>query len=807
MNHFSPSASAVLDRALSFAQQLGHTYIGSEHLLLGLVAEKGASAADFLARHGVTLPSTRGLLIGLSGTGSPTTLSGGDMTPRLRSILEDAASEARKAGCLLVGTEHLLFSLVCESQSMGTSLLSAQGVSVGSLKTELITYLRRPSTPLAPSAKSSGKTGSVLDKYGKNLTAIEKRDPVIGREEEILRLACILSRKTKNNPCLIGEPGVGKTAIVEGLAARIAEGAVPDLLRGKQIYSLELSSLVAGAKYRGEFEERMRQVVEEASSNEAVILFIDEIHTLMGAGGAEGAVDAANILKPALARGTIRLIGATTLSEYRKIEKDGALERRFQPILIKEPTSAQTLTILKGIRETLEAHHRVAITDGALEAAIELSVRYLPDRRLPDKAIDLLDEAAAFLRVERSTPPPVLRELEQSAVLLTDAKENAIRKQDFIEAGRLREREIETRDSLALARTNWEASQTVRPAEIGRAEIADRLSRQTGIPISAPQIAEDSRPLEERLAERVVGQDRAIHALASAIRRRSAGLLPGGRPAGSFLFTGPSGVGKTELARTLAEVLFQNAAALIQLDLSEYREAHSIARLIGAPPGYVGYEDGGLLTEKIRRTPYAVVVFDEIEKAHPDLRALLLQILEEGCLTDSSGRKADFSNAYVLITSNLSSPDRKGAAPIGFLSNGKSDAVSMDTLRKTFPAELLSRIDEVIQFRTPDRLDLAEIARRQIRGLADRLSARLSLTFDESVPFHLADEALRSPEGGARVIRSLIRREIEDPMALCLLSPPVPSALLLTVSEGRIQLSEATEPNHDEKSEIFQKSP
>ena len=807
MNHFSPSASSVLDRALSFAEQLGHTYIGSEHLLLGLVAEKGASAADFLSRRGVTLPATRGLLIGLSGTGSPTTLSGGDMTPRLRAILENAAAEARKAGCLLVGTEHLLFALVSESQSVGAGLISAQGVSVGSLKTELIAYMHHaPGQPPTPS-KGGGKTAGILEKYGKNLTAVDKRDPVIGREEEILKLTYVLSRKTKNNPCLIGEPGVGKTAIVEGLAARIADGTVPDLLRGKQIYSLELSSLVAGAKYRGEFEERMRQVVEEASADPSVILFIDEIHTLMGAGGAEGAVDAANILKPALARGTIRLIGATTLSEYRKIEKDGALERRFQPIVVKEPTSAETLTILRGVREAFEAHHRVAISDEALEAAVELSVRYLPDRRLPDKAIDLLDEAAACMRVHRATPPSALRELERSAASLADAKEIAIRRQDFAEAGKLREQEVQARDAFSLARTRWEKEQTVERAQIGRAEIAARLYEQTGIPIPSPDSPGDLRPLEERLAERVVGQEEAIRALASAIRRRAAGLLPGSRPAGSFLFTGPSGVGKTELARALADVLFGSSAALIRLDLSEYREAHSIARLIGAPPGYVGYEEGGLLTEKIRRTPYAVVVFDEIEKAHPDLTALLLQILEEGCLTDSSGRKADFSNAYVLITSNIGTPHRKGAAPVGFLNGGKSDTVSMDALRKTFPPELLSRLDEVIPFRSLERLDLAEIARRQIGMLADRLRDRLWLTFEEAVLPHLADRALQSREGGARALRSLIRREIEDPLALRLLSPPVPSALRLTVAEDSILLSEDTLPSCDEKSEFFQKNP
>ncbi|MGM9647906.1 MAG: ATP-dependent Clp protease ATP-binding subunit [Eubacteriales bacterium] len=807
MNHFSPSASSALDRALSFAEQLGHTYVGSEHLLLGLIAEKGSAAADFLSRRGVTLSATRGLLIGLAGVGSPTTLSGSDLTPRLRSILEEAAAEARRAGCLLVGTEHLLFSLVSEPQSVGAGLISAQSVSVSSLKTELIAYLHHTPGQPPPSSKGNAKTGGVLEKYGKNLTAVDHRDPIIGREAEILHLIRILSRKTKNNPCLIGEPGVGKTAIVEGLAARIADGTVPDLLRGKQIYSLELSSLVAGAKYRGEFEERMRQVVEEASADSSVILFIDEIHTLMGAGGAEGAVDAANILKPALARGAIRLIGATTLSEYRKIEKDGALERRFQPIMVKEPTPAETLTILQGVRESYEAHHRVVIPDEALEAAVTLSVRYLPDRRLPDKALDLIDEAAACVRVRRSTPPPGLRELERSAASLTDAKENAIRRQDFGEAGKLRDREVAARDAFTSARTRWEKEQSDLRPRIGRAEIAALLTEQTGIPIPSPESGDDLRTLEERLSRRVVGQESAIRVLAAAIRRRSAGLLPGGRPAGSFLFAGPSGVGKTELARAMAEVLFGSPSALIRLDLSEYRAAHSIARLIGAPPGYVGYDEGGLLTEKIRRTPYAVVVFDEIEKAHPDLTALLLQILEEGCLTDSSGRRADFSNAYVLITSNIGATHRAGAAPAGFLSDKSTGTAVSDSLRKTFPPELLSRIDEVIPFRALERSDLVEIARLQIGALADRLCQRIALSWEDTVLEVLADRALRSPEGGARSLRTLIRREIEDPLALRLLSTPAPTALRLKSSAGKILLSDSSFADCEEKNEFFQKSP
>jgi ATP-dependent Clp protease ATP-binding subunit ClpC len=722
--------------------------------------------------------------------------------------LEEAAVEAHRAGSLLVGTEHLLFALLSSGQSVGAGLITAQGVSLGSFKSELVTYLHHAPGKPAGQTKGNGKSGNALERYGKNLTAMETRDPVIGREEEILKLTFILSRKIKNNPCLIGEPGVGKTAIVEGLAARIAAGDVPDLLRGKQIYALELSSLVAGAKYRGEFEERMRQVVEEASTDPSVILFIDEIHTLMGAGGAEGAVDAANILKPALARGAIRLIGATTLSEYRRIEKDGALERRFQPIVVKEPTAAEAITILRGVRESFEAHHRITILDEALEAAVELSVRYLPDRRLPDKALDLLDEAAACKRVLLSTPPTDLRHLEREAQSLTEAKENPIREQAFEKAAELHREEAKAQDALTEARKRWKQELGGADASIGRAEIAARLTERTGIPIPAELPAEslqtDPSALEEALSRRVVGQEEAIRSLAAAIRRRSAGLHLAGRPAGSFLFTGPTGVGKTELARALADLLFGSQSALIRLDLSEYREAHSIARLIGAPPGYVGYDEGGLLTEKIRRTPYSVVVFDEIEKAHPDLSALLLQILEEGCLTDSSGKRADFSNAYVLITSNLSA--RRQGAAVGFLSDGqKKDPV--ESLRGHFSPELLSRIDEIIHFRPLDEEDLTMIASRQLTELAERLKGRLTLTYGEEVPRHLAKLAGRNPESGARSIRALCRREVEDPLALRLLTSPAPTHITLQLTEDGISLAEENITKDTEKSEFFQKNP
>ena len=776
MNHFSPSASSVLDRAHSFACQLGHTYIGSEHLLLGLLAERGTTAWEFLTGRGITLNASRNLIIGLSGVGSPNELSNTDLTPRMRTIIEEAASEAAKCQSLLIATEHLLLALISQSQSVGAGIITAQGASISSMKSELIAKIHQ--SPDSSSPRSKQKPAGVLERFGKNLTASAGRDPVIGRDAEIMRLTQILVRKTKNNPCLIGEPGVGKTAIVEGLAAKIAAGEVPDLLRGKQIYSMELSSLIAGAKYRGEFEERMRQVVEEASADSSVILFIDELHTLMGAGGAEGAVDAANLLKPALARGVIRLIGATTLAEYRKIEKDGALERRFQPILVKEPTPEEALAILHGTRESFEAHHRLKITDDALKAAVELSVRYLPDRRLPDKALDLIDEAAASARVNAATIPEPLRMLEHKLAHVNEEKELAIRKQNFQGAADLREKEINLKHQLEQARKEWEQELSAMPPIIGRGEILRRVEEQTGIPV---QSAVDSAPvlsLEERLKRSIVGQDTAIAAIAAAIRRGRAGLLPEGRPAGSFLFTGPSGVGKTELARALAEALFGSSKGLIRLDLSEYREAHSIARLIGAPPGYIGYEEGGLLTEKIRRTPYAVVLFDGLEKAHPDLRGLLLQILEEGVLTDSAGRRADFSNAYVIITSTLSA-DGMGAKTAGFLASTPDASPTMGAVGKHFPSDLLSRIDEVVVFAPLNRAHLQEIATRQLTALAERIHSRLVLTWEEDVPRWMADKAMES-RGGPREIRTLIRREAEDRLAGLLLSPAPPEAVVLT---------------------------
>lgn len=799
-NHFSPAAAGALNSALEFADELGHTYIGSEHLLLGLLSQKGA-AADFLTKRGITFAASRNLIISLSGTGNRTDLSPADMTPRTKAILEAAAKCAAETASDsappkntggFIATEHLLYALVCECQSVGAGLLTAQGASLSELKADLAAYLKSgPERTTVYRGKPTPVKQTALAKYGKNLTALAaegRLDRVIGRDREIMQVIYVLSRRSKNNPCLIGEPGVGKTAIVEGLAARIADREVPDLLEDKQIYSLELSSLVAGAKYRGEFEERMRQVVEEASNDSSVILFIDEIHTLIGAGSAEGAVDAANILKPALARGQISLIGATTLSEYRKIEKDAALERRFQPVTIKEPSPEETIAILQGVKDTFEAHHKLRIGEDAIKAAVELSVRYLPDRRLPDKALDLLDEACACQRVRSATPPEAVKRLEEAVFSLKGEKEEAIRGQHFEEAAALRDREAEAKTKWQSAKAAWQRESGDSSPEIGADEIAEALTARTGIPVSVRD--GELTDLQARLDARIIGQTKATAALAAATLRSVAGIRDEKRPAGSFLLTGPTGTGKSELTRVFAEEIFGSRSALIRLDMSEMREAQSVAKLIGSPPGYVGYDEGGQLTEKIRRTPSAVVVFDEVEKAHPAVLNLLLQILEEGCLTDSTSRRANFRSAYIFLTSNATSAQHRATAPVGF----RSDIAQAErfakrvqaeaTLRKTFPPELLARIDEIIVFEPLSDDSLRQIALLQLNELKKRLSGRVCLTFSDDLPTKLIDSGDRDErsEKNARAIRSAIRQRIEDPLAVYLLGHPIPSGVSLRLS-------------------------
>ena len=691
-NRFTGRAQNALNGALREASALGHTYIGSEHLLLGLLSEEASIAAKLLSARGITAENVRHGVVELSGAGAPCRVSPSDMTPRVRKIIQDSAIEAGRAGQSYVGTEHLLLSLLDEDDCVAVRLLETMGISVGGLKRDVLGFLAGSPTASVgdegfPSASrgrdSMGNDGqakrrdrdrdrtrieetgdhrslSTLLKFGRDLTAKAlsgQMDPIIGREKETERVIRILSRRQKNNPCLIGEPGVGKTAVVEGLAQRIADGNVPETLKDKRIFTLDIPAMIAGAKYRGEFEDRLKSIMGEVAKDPSVILFIDELHTIVGAGAAEGAVDAANILKPALARGEIRIIGATTLDEYRlHIERDAALERRFQSVTVGEPEEEEALRILQGLRSKYEAHHKMKITDEALKAAVELSVKYIPDRFLPDKAIDLLDEAAAALRISALTAPQGLKELEEELGNVGREKEEAIKAQEFERAAALRDREAGLQEAYEQAKDAWSGNPRKKGDEmVTEAHIADVVTEWTGIPVSRLLESDGERllALENTLRQKVLGQDAAVSSVSGAIRRGRLGLKDPHRPIGSFVFLGQTGVGKTALAKALAEALFGTEKTLIRFDMSEYMEKHSISRLIGSPPGYVGHEEGGQLTERIRRQPYAIVLFDELEKAHPDVFHLLLQILDDGCLTDSRGRRVDFRHTVIILTSNL----------------------------------------------------------------------------------------------------------------------------------------------------------
>ncbi|MDD6800065.1 MAG: ATP-dependent Clp protease ATP-binding subunit, partial [Firmicutes bacterium] len=652
MNKFTSSAQNALTNALYTAREMGHTYIGSEHLLLGLLSESGCVAAKILAARGITYDSTRELVAKTAGVGEPTNVGPNDMTPRTKRIIEVSAYEAMRLNQSYIGTEHILLALINENDCVGVKLITSQNVSVKDVYADISAFFNGMTedisagrTQFAEPSVQTQKTGAAkagtalssaptLKQYGRDLTALAKEgklDPIIGRDNETERIIQILSRRTKNNPCLIGEPGVGKTAVIEGLAQRIADGNVPETLTGKSVVTLDLSGMIAGAKYRGEFEERLKSVMNEVQKNPNIILFIDEFHTLIGAGAAEGAVDAANILKPALSRGEIQIIGATTISEYRKhIEKDAALERRFQSVMVGEPTPEETKQILLGLRDKYEAHHKVRITDEAIDAAIKLSRRFINDRYLPDKAIDLIDEAASKVRIKSCTTPPDLKALEEKVKKAASEKEEAIRSQDFERAAQLRDEEKNAKDSFEKAKNDWASRHTEEKLSIGASDIADIVTSWTGIPVKklAEEESERLLHLDEILKKRIIGQDEAVSAVARCIRRGRIGLKDPKRPMGSFIFLGPTGVGKTELCRALADTLFGDENAMIRLDMSEYMEKHSVSKLIGSPPGYVGYDEGGQLTEKIRRRPYSVVLFDEIEKAHPDVFNILLQVLE-----------------------------------------------------------------------------------------------------------------------------------------------------------------------------------
>ncbi len=789
MYKFTSRAQKALEIANNIAQELGHSYIGTEHILYGLTEEGAGVAARVLESQGINSEDVKSKIEELIGVEEPTEETLG-FTPRTKRIIENSYIEARKLGYNYIGTEHLLIGIIKEGDSVAVRILLDLNVNIPKLYNEIIKVLNEDESikdDENTSGKSVSRRGSynstqTLNQFSDDLTkkAEEgKLDPVVGRNEEIERVIQILSRRTKNNPCLIGEPGVGKTAIIEGLAQRIITGDVPEILKNKRVVSLDISGMVAGAKYRGDFEERIKKALGEVKKAGDIILFIDEIHTIVGAGAAEGAIDAANILKPMLARGELQLIGATTLNEYRKyIEKDAALERRFSPVNVKEPSEKDTIKILKGIRDKYEAHHNVKITDEAIEAAVNLSVRYINDRFLPDKAIDLIDEAASKARLKTYTEPDSLKNLQEELETITKDKEEAVRNQKFEKAASLRDKEKELKTKFEEETKKWKNKNTKSVTNITEENIADVISSWTGIPTKKLTEDENKRlkNLEKNLHERVVGQNEAVEAVAKAIRRGRVGLKDPNRPIGSFLFLGPTGVGKTELSKALAEVLFGDENAMIRLDMSEYMEAHSVSKLIGSPPGYVGFEEGGQLTEKIRRKPYAVILFDEIEKAHPDVMNMLLQILEDGRLTDSTGRTVNFKNTVIIMTSNLGARLITDKKTLGFANNEdkKEDGNKeyeetkkevMDVLKKELRPEFINRIDEIIVFHKLNDDEISSIIDIMLKQVVERLKAqKIEIELDESVKKLIAEKGI-DKNFGARPLRRTIQNLLEDRLA------------------------------------------
>ena len=786
---FTDRARRVVVLAQDEARGLKHNYIGTEHLLLGLISEGEGVAAKALETMGIKGEAVRASVIEIIGEGEKPVEGHIPFTPRAKRVFELSLREALQLGHNYIGTEHLLLGLLKEGEGVAAQVLTKQGADLAQVRQTVIQMLSGYQRGDEEGRESVGagvggsggperSNSAILEQFGRNLTQAareNKLDPVIGRRVEMERVMQVLSRRTKNNPVLIGEPGVGKTAVVEGLAQAIVHGDVPETIKDKQIYSLDMGSLVAGSRYRGDFEERLKKVLKEIRTRGDIILFIDEIHTLVGAGAAEGSIDAAQMLKPMLARGELQTIGATTNDEYRKyIEKDAALERRFQPVKVEEPSVDETVEILKGLRDRYEAHHRVIITDAAIQAAAELADRYISDRFLPDKAIDLVDEAGARLRIRRMTAPPELRELDEKIAEVRRNKEAAIDDQDFEKAASLRDEESKLSDERKAKEEAWKGGESDEIAEVGDQEIAEVLAMSTGIPVVRLTQTETAKLLkmEDELHKRVIGQDEAVKALAQSIRRTRSGLKDPNRPGGSFIFAGPTGVGKTELAKALAEFLFGDEDALIQLDMSEFSEKHTASRLFGAPPGYVGYDEGGQLTEKVRRKPFSVVLFDEVEKAHPDIFNSLLQILEEGRLTDSQGRKVDFKNTVIIMTTNLGTRDINKGVLTGFQTadNSTHDYSRMkskvaEELKQHFRPEFLNRVDDTIVFPPLTKPEIARIVDLMIAKLAKRMEAqdmRLQLT-DEAREL-LADVGF-DPVLGARPLRRAIQREIEDALS------------------------------------------
>lgn len=779
---FAEKANRALNSAIETAEDLGHTYVGSEHILSGILKEDSALISAVLIPKRVTFQRVDDIIRKTVGVGMPTNLSPEDFTPRCRRIIEKAVSIAREENVPAVSCEHLLLAVTGESECSASCILSELGVSAGDISGELSAPKSRSQFSQKQVRRNSQKSPTPnLDRYGQDMTALALDggiDPVIGREQEINRVIQILARRTKNNPCLIGEPGVGKTAVAEGLAGRIADGEVPDILRDKRVVSLDLTGMVAGTKYRGDFEERIKTVLGEVIKAKNVILFIDELHTIIGAGSAEGAVDAANILKPSLARRELQVIGATTIDEYRRhIEKDSALERRFQPIKVEEPSLSDSVEILKGIRDKYEAHHRVGITDEAINAAVTMSVRYIPDRFLPDKAIDLIDEACSKVRLRAFTPPPGIKALEEDIKSVTKEKYDCVNHQDFEKAASLRDTEKKMLMRLNEERARWRDSESRSESEIGENEIAGIVSEWTGIPVSELTQEESKRllRLENELRRDIIGQERAVGAVARAIRRGRSGLKDPKRPLGTFLFLGPTGVGKTELCKALARAVFGDENSIIRFDMSEYMEKQSTSKLIGSPPGYVGFEQGGQLTEKVRRKPYSVILFDEIEKAHGDIFNMLLQILDDGILTDSQGRRVDFRNTIIIMTSNIGAEIIAGGGNIvGFTPDEAAGDTRLEgavksKLRKTFRPEFLNRIDDIIIFRKLSLGEVTKIAEKMLGELSGRLSAvGIAMAFSQKTAEAVAKKGFDEIYG-ARPIRREIQSGIEDKLSEMLL--------------------------------------
>ncbi len=780
-NGFTEKANNALNSAIETAGNMGHTYVGSEHLLLGILGIGSGVAYECLSSKGINFEDLKKIIENEIGVGNPTHLTPDHFTPRAKMVLENAIAGCNSLGKKYVGTEHILIGILSEGDNYAIRFLGEMGVDIAMLTSDILeksglkTY--KSSDNNFTKSKGEAKTENI-EKFGRDLTLEAKNgkiDPVIGRDTEIMRVIQILCRRTKNNPCLIGEPGVGKTAIVEGLAQKIADGDVPDILQNKRLVTLDLTGMVAGTKYRGDFEERIKAIIDEVTNSNDIILFIDEIHTIIGAGSAEGSTDAANILKPSLARGDFQLIGATTISEYRKnIEKDAALERRFQPVNVAEPTPEDAILILKGLKDKYEAHHKVKITDEAIESAVKLSVRYINDRYLPDKAIDLIDEAASRVRLSCSTAPGELKESEENLKRLEAEKDDAVSSQEFEKAAKLRDEITQLKEKSESIKAKWKDSNAHWNGSVKESDIADIISMSTGIPVSSLTKEESDRllGLEKELHKRLIGQNEAVTAVAKAIRRGRVGLKDPKRPIGSFIFLGPTGVGKTELCKALAVSMFGSEDMMIRLDMSEYMEKHTVSRLVGSPPGYVGFDEGGQLTEKVRKKPYCVILFDEIEKAHPDVFNIMLQILEDGILTDSQGRRVDFKNTVIIMTSNIGArliTEKKLSFGFGETKSEEENAdikeKVLGELKGAFRPEFLNRVDDIIVFSKLTKEEIKQISSNMLKDLGKRLAQlNIEIEFDNSV-FDRLSETGFDPIYGARPLRRLIQTEIEDKLS------------------------------------------